>query len=334
LGYAFKERFVNGERLIGHGGDIGTYSSQMILHLEDNLGFFVVYNVFSDALRERLVAEFMDRYYGEGSSATAPESVELSQEDLARFTGSYRWVRHPRSTIGKLVALVPGPISVNIRSNNDGTLSVSFFGAPAEWIYAPVTPLTFKQVAGGVQELGTFEFDLGETLVFREDASGEIDFAFLPLQIVALEKVAGYESGAVQAGALGLFLLVFLSAVVVWPIGALIRRIRKQESTATSGAKRAKWVGGVVSFLNFILLVTLLLTLGELMFGVPLIVQAALVIPIVTALLTLAMLWMTFLAWKDSYWSIWGRIYYSFVTLTAVLFVLWANYWNLLGWHF
>ena len=38
LGYAFFENYVNGERLIGHGGDIGTYSSQMILHPEDNLG--------------------------------------------------------------------------------------------------------------------------------------------------------------------------------------------------------------------------------------------------------------------------------------------------------
>lgn len=83
LGYAFKERFVNGERLIGHGGDIGTYSSQMILHPEDDLGFFVVYNVFNDALRERLIAAFMDRFYGEGSPATAPATVELSQEDLA-----------------------------------------------------------------------------------------------------------------------------------------------------------------------------------------------------------------------------------------------------------
>jgi len=90
-----------------------------------------------------------------------------------------------------------------------------------------------------------------------------------------------------------------------------------------------------VTILNFTFLTVLILAIGDgLRFGVPPIVQAALIIPIVTTLLTLIMLLMTYLAWKDSYWSILGRIYYSFLTMTALLFVLWANYWNLLGWRF
>jgi hypothetical protein len=335
LGYAFKERFVNGERLIGHGGDIGTYSSQMILHPEDDLGFFVVYNVFNDALRERLVAAFMDRFYSEGSPATAPATVELSQEDLARFTGGYRWVKHPRSTIGKIVALVPGPYSWSISANADGTLSVGPFGAELHWRYAPVGPLVFKQVAGGVQELSGLEFDLGDTLVFREDELGQVDFAFVPLQSIALEKVAVYETGEVQAGALGLFLFIFFSPAVVWPLGALIRRIRKRETTSSAGSRRARWVAGITSILNLALLMYLLFAFGEgLQFGVQPIARVALLIPIATTLLTLILLWLTFIAWKDRYWSVLGRIYYSFLTLTAVLFVLWANYWNLIGWRF
>jgi hypothetical protein len=306
----------------------------MILHPEDDLGFFVVYNVFNDALRERLIAAFMDRFYGEGSPATAPATAELSQEDLARFTGGYRWVRHSRSTISKLAALVPGPVNWSISANDDGTLSVGPFGAELHWRYAPVGPLVFKQVAGGVQELSGLEFDLGDTLVFREDESGKVDFAFVPLQSVALEKVAVYETGAVQAGALGSFLLIFLSPAIVWPLGAVIRRIRKRESTSSAGSRRARWVAGIVSLLNFLFLLFLILAVGDLSFGVPAIMQVALIIPIATALLTLLLLWMTFLAWKGSYWSVLGRIYYSFLTLTALLFVLWANYWNLIGWRF
>jgi hypothetical protein len=129
-------------------------------------------------------------------------------------------------------------------------------------------------------------------------------------------------------------LLIFLSPFIVWPLGALIRRIRKQTSTATTGSKRARWVAGLMSALNFIFMIILLLGMGDLSLGVPLIIQIALVIPLVTALLTLLLLWMTILAWKDSYWSFWGRIYYSLLTLTAMLFLVWANYWNLLGWQF
>jgi hypothetical protein len=63
-------------------------------------------------------------------------------------------------------------------------------------------------------------------------------------------------------------------------------------------------------------------------------VRVALIIPIATALLALVCLWMTVRAWKERYWSVWGRIYFSFLTLTAVLFVPWLNYWNLLGWRY
>jgi len=336
LGLAFKERFVNGERLIGHGGDIGTYSAQMILHPEDNLGFFVVYNVFSDALRERLIAAFMDRFYPEPSPATAPATVKLSQGELARFAGGYRWVRHPRSTLGKTIALIPGPVTLNIDANDDGTLSVSFFGAEPEWRYAPVQPLVFKQVAGGVQQLSGLEFDLGDTLVFREDGSGAVDFAFVPLQIVAMEKLAWYEVGEVQMGAFGAFLFIFLSPLVIWPLGAVIGRIRKRspKAAASTGSKRARWVAGIASGLNLLFVLILLFAMGNLNFGVPLIVRVALILPIVTALLTVVWLGMTIWAWKERYWSILGRIHYSFLTLTAMLFVLWLNYWNLLGWRF
>ncbi len=334
LGFAFKERFVNGQRLIGHGGDIGTYSSQMILHPKDNLGFFVVSNVFNDALRNRLVVEFMDRYYGEGSSIAAPETLEMSQEKLSRYAGAYRWVRHPQSTIGKLVALMPGPVNVNIVANEDKTLSVSFFGAAPEWRYAPVESLVFKLVQGGVHEIGGLEIDLGETLVFREDGTGEVEFAFVPLQNVALEKVAWYEGGAVQFGSFVIFALVFLSPFVIWPLGALLRRIRGQSSAATAASKRARWVAGLMSALNFIFMIILFLGMGDLSLGVPPIIQIALIIPLVTLLLTLIMVLLTILVWKDGYWSVLGRIYYSFLTLTALLFLVWANYWNLIGWQF
>ena len=40
------------------------------------------------------------------------------------------------------------------------------------------------------------------------------------------------------------------------------------------------------------------------------------------------------LAWKDSYWSIPFRTYYTLVTVAAVAFVWFLNYWNLLGWRF
>ena len=64
---------------------------------------------------------------------------------------------------------------------------------------------------------------LGDNLVFREDGSGAVDFAFVPLQNVAMEKLAWYEIGEIQSGALYLFVLIFLSPLVIWPLAALIQ---------------------------------------------------------------------------------------------------------------
>jgi hypothetical protein len=40
------------------------------------------------------------------------------------------------------------------------------------------------------------------------------------------------------------------------------------------------------------------------------------------------------LAWKNSYWGIAARVHYTMVTVAAVAFVWFLNYWNLLGWRF
>lgn len=334
LGYAFKERYINGERLIGHGGDIGTFSSQMILHPEDGWGFYLHYNVFNDALRERFIAAFMDRYYPAAGQQPPLETLEMSEKELTRFAGPYRWVRHPRSTMGKLMALIPGPVNVIINANEDSTLSVTFFGAEAKWRYAPVEPLMFKQVSGGVQGIGGLEFDLGDTLIFHENETGEVTFAFVPLQSVALEKVAWYEGSEAQLGILGTLLIIFFSPFLVWPLGKLIAKIRKREVTSTKGSRRARRLALIVSGLNFIFSVTLLFGIGELTLGVSPIIQVALIIPIVTTLLTVVLVLQMLRAWFKRYWSVWGRIYYSLISLAAVVFVLFAGYWNLLGWRF
>jgi hypothetical protein len=55
---------------------------------------------------------------------------------------------------------------------------------------------------------------------------------------------------------------------------------------------------------------------------------------VLSAVLTVGALVYAVLAWKNSYWSIGSRAYYTLVTVAAVAFVWFLNYWNLLGWRF
>ena len=135
-------------------------------------------------------------------------------------------------------------------------------------------------------------------------------------------------------GILGTLILIFFSPFLVWPVGSLIAKIRKRDSFASKGSRRVRRLALIVYGLNFIFSMTLLFGIGDLTLGVSPIIRIALIIPIVTALLTLLMLGSAIAAWVKGYWSIWDRTYYLVLTLSAVVFILWANYWNLIGWKF
>ena len=70
------------------------------------------------------------------------------------------------------------------------------------------------------------------------------------------------------------------------------------------------------------------------LFGVSLIYRLVLALPVLAAVLTVAAGVYTVLAWKDDFWGLAGRVHYTLVTVAAVAFVWFLNYWNLLGWRF
>jgi hypothetical protein len=77
------------------------------------------------------------------------------------------------------------------------------------------------------------------------------------------------------------------------------------------------------------------------MFGVSLITRLVLGLGVLAAMLTVGALVYTVLAWTGlgdpqgrPYWGVAWRVYYTLVTLAAVAFVWFLNYWNLLGWRF
>jgi hypothetical protein len=54
-------------------------------------------------------------------------------------------------------------------------------------------------------------------------------------------------------------------------------------------------------------------------------------ISIPLAVLAIGAVVFALLAWKNHYWNMAGRVYYTLVTLAAVAFVWFLDYWNLLG---
>jgi hypothetical protein len=63
-------------------------------------------------------------------------------------------------------------------------------------------------------------------------------------------------------------------------------------------------------------------------------INAMLVAWLAAAVLTVPLIGLSVLAWKNRTWGIGSRIHYTLISIAAVAFVWFLNYWNLLGFRY
>jgi hypothetical protein len=325
--YGFFDFSDNGQRTIGHSGEAEPMHSLLLLLPSQNLGVFVSYNSTGggDLTNQHFGFQraFFDHYY----PVPAVEPVQPLAgfaERAGRFAGSYRFTRSSYTTLEKISGLFG---AVEIKNSEDGALLLTTPWGESRLV--EVEPLYFRQVDG------TFD------LLFREDDRGRITHVFTSvIPQFALEKLRWYETPGFNMALLQSCVLIFLSVIPV----ALIRAIRNRRPTgnrkpAFGGAHMAGWIILAISALN------LLFVLGTLQWantfqtygvslGVPMFYQIVLGLGVLSAVLTVGALIYAVLAWKNSYWGIAFRAYYTLVVFAAVAFVWFLNFWNLLGWQF
>ena len=129
-------------------------------------------------------------------------------------------------------------------------------------------------------------------------------------------------------------ILLFISVLITAPIQAVINRRRGADLRSASRA--GPWILVAISLLNLIFLGGMLFGYHPptVLHGVAPSIKLLLTTTVISALLTAAALVYIILAWKDRYWGIAFRVYYTLVTAAALAFVWFLNQWNLLGWQF
>jgi hypothetical protein len=152
----------------------------------------------------------------------------------------------------------------------------------------------------------------------------------------AFEKLRWYETPAFNMALAVGCVLMFVSMIPV----VLIRFIRKRRASgyrkpAPRGARMAYWIIVGICVLNLLFAIGTVLWFNPVpVFGVSMIYKIVLGVGVLAAALTVGALIYSVLAWKNSYWGIAARVHYTLVTVAAVAFVWFLNYWNLLGWRF
>jgi CubicO group peptidase (beta-lactamase class C family) len=313
----------NGQRTIGHSGYIPPMYSLLLLLPDQNLGVFVAYNSEGggELTNQHLGFQraFFDHYYPTPAVESIKPPADFA-ERAGRFEGSYRMTQGSHTTLEKVAGLFG---AVEISDSGDGTLLLA-----TPWFerrFVEVEPLYFRQVDGPFG------------IVFREDDQGRITHMFTDFTpMFAFEKLNWYETpGFNMALALGC-VLMFLSMIPVILIRFIRdRRLSSDRKSASRGARAAYWIIGGISVLNLLFVIgTVLWGPTNPLFGVSIIYKIVLGVGVLGAVLTVGALVYSVLAWKSSYWGIAARVHYTLVTVAAVAFVWFLNYWNLLGWRF
>ena len=211
-----------------------------------------------------------------------------------------------------------------------------------------VAPWVFHQVDGQ------------ETVVFRADHNGML-MLIGSVPIVAFIKVAWYDAPTFHLVLVVACVLLFLSALLLWPLGFVRRAMRRGARSPQSGRKAdlqgaqapppaeqgkppgkrmgllpvlASWLAGVLCALNVLFLIGLGLIVSnqaDLAFGVTPLLTTLFALALVSAILTVGVVVFTILAWWGRFWSAGRRVHYSLVALAALAFAWELLYWNLLG---
>ncbi len=322
--YGFWERYINNQRVIMNTGNSYVFHSLLALVPDFDLGIFISFNSYeSKKAGSEVLQAFMNRYYPANNDANIVPLKDYKQRSY-RYPGNYWSTETSYSTIGKLLQL---DRTVSIHSTTKGYLLVhGLIGGTSQWV--EIKPMVFQDLSSK------------RRLVFHSNNDGSVNFAFLSEHpTTAYYRIKWYESPEFYVTLTSICLMVFLSFILFWPFSRgyqrenemihVIHNIKFQNLTFQT----ALWL----SIINIVFVVGLYIILKKpetLVFDIPSSFKLLLILPVISAILTITGLILMLVAWKDLYWDIRSRIHYSMVILAAATFIPILMFWNLLGFHF
>ncbi|BAS26420.1 serine hydrolase domain-containing protein [Limnochorda pilosa] len=359
IAHGFLEQPYGSLRTIGHGGDTFLFHAELRLVPPEGVGIFVVYSAADGAIaRDELVRAFLDRYFGRyaagpGSSAEQPAQASPAAPGTAQAThdgqavqayaGLYGPARAPRTTMDRMIELL-------------SVTTVRFDPTGIPGLLVRMSPGTaakrFRQVEAGLFQ----EVDGPGRIAFQPGTAGQPDRILMGSAWMG-ERLAWYETPFFHIAVAVTCLVVFLSVVVGWPLGWLRERRRRGRSAgavrtrsagtaggnatgvilSARGPRLVRWIAGGFSAVFLATGVTLLIALQDpfaIAFGVPGGLRVVLGLALVAALLSPAAPVAAVVAWRGRYFSRAGRAHVTLVAVAAVVFAVWLNHWNLLGFRF
>ncbi|MDH3363451.1 MAG: beta-lactamase family protein [Gammaproteobacteria bacterium] len=325
MALGFYESDYNGSRVVGHGGDTQWFHSDLAIDLDKNLAIFASFGGSGGRVpRSAIVESFYDRFFPRNEEPPVPP--EDFAERAARYAGTYAFWRGNFTKIERAFGIGN---AVQVAPTEDNTLVVAFADGAKQ--YVEVEKNLFRERDPGISLVAGIS---PRQIAFQESTSGAITgFVMDGLAFMSLRKLSFYQTPNFNFSLLGLSLLVLL--------GFTLRRHFQRKDIAgfpdpDRSAIRAAFIASAAHLAVVVLgVIVVSAVMDSLINGLPPLLKAWLVLPIIATVATLYLAYKTVVVWKDRLLAtVWARIRYSIVAL-AGLFMAWFYwYWNILGFQY
>jgi CubicO group peptidase (beta-lactamase class C family)/uncharacterized Tic20 family protein len=328
IGLILIDYSMNGQRIVGHGGDTIFFHSDMMLMTEARVGLFISYNSAGSRPgggRTEVIRAFLNRYFPEPVAASPPIDLKTAQADGRAVSGVYIGSRRSESTLLKVPALL-GQFSVT--SDQNGIVTVQGFQGPRGGLkrWREIGPMVYREIDGP------------DLIAFRRDPNGVVTELAPSAPIQMGHRVTGLANKKLLLPALSGSLGLLVLTVLLWPVAVLIRK-RYDRPLFSTRTDRFLYVAARVTCLLQILSVALILLplsmadkniafIGE---GINPWLTTAHILGSLAVAGLIAMTIAAIRSWKLAGLSWWARVHATLLCLASILFLSFAVWAHLLS---
>ncbi len=331
MAHGFVEGRYNEKRVLSHGGGTLLYYNDLYILPEEQVGLFIVHSGGHHIVHNELFQAFMDHYFPVDDAPVPPPHLNMAERS-SKYTGEYNQNRRSFTGEDKFLSLFMGQIHVDV--DKEGYLLVSHMGETNQFLEIDPGVYYNLRESRTPDVYGNFQ-----TIVFGNDPFGNT--MLMPDGPMSYSKAPWYETTIFNLIIAVSAVLIVIISLFYWGIKAFIQRIMrdksKQPKEVSGVAQIAKGTAMAFGFLTFVsILETIVLSQPDPVYGLPATAYgetpawASLfeLMPLMMAILGIAVVIFTVIAWWKGYWRIPGRIHYSLFAAATILLLWLFSYWN------
>jgi len=310
--FGMERQHRDGTLVVGHGGQVPGFSTDLRLVPEAGVGLFVsAHGAESPEVQAAATEAFLDEVAPVSGVDPTTDGPPTRGDDL---TGRYK-SRLVTDTTSFEKALYGATRPAMIVRVEGGMLVTDEGDTTHRWV--EVDPLVFRRQDG--EDTLVFEQTDGGTYAYRASEPRT------PLESVPwYGQTRHHATFALVAG------LVALTGSLGWPLAAGWRRFRGGESPEQSLTRARLTAGAGVAVLALFVLIGLFGVADRWLYEPPPRLDLLFALPPVAALLSLVAIGLVGRAWRERAWSRGARVHVTLVTAGVVAICGLCSYWNLL----